>query len=132
MDKTKNHMREQVDAIYDSLSTTFNIPVFEDEIAEDEEALLDNDYHCFVYETGEMKKNNDNKTLSQAVTIYYYSENRNDLDERTIDIMRSLTGVKTMPFVKTVKQRLQKKDTDRYIDRVVFTYARRIPVGCEI
>lgn len=130
--KTQALMAEQVQGIYDGLTETFNLPVFEDEIAEDEEKKMADGYHCFVYETSNMKNSNDRKSLTQSVHVYYYSENLDDIDVRTIDIIRSLAGVKGLIFERTTKQRLQKKDTDRFIDRVILIYSRRIIVGCEI
>ncbi|MBO0586459.1 hypothetical protein [Sporosarcina sp. E16_8] len=130
MSKTKTHMRGQISDIHAGLSS-FSIPVFEDEIAEDEEKGLI-DYHCFVYETSGMKNEKDMKSLTQAIHIYYYSENRSDIDEQTVDIIMALSGVKGMTLERTEKQRLQKKDTDRFIDRVILTYVRRINIGCQI
>lgn len=123
-------MQEQIDTLLTALNT-FNIPVFEDELAEDEEAQFNkNDYHFFVYETGDLAKNDDHKTINQDVVIYYYSENRDDLDERTIDIVTALSVVPLMTFNRTQKQRLRRKDTDNYVDRVVFLYQRKIVTGC--
>lgn len=132
MSKTKALMREQIKGIHDALKDTFNLPVYEDEIAEDEESEMTDGYHCFVYETSGMKNGNDMKSITQAVHIYYYSENRDDVDERTVEIIRSLAEVKGLKFERSEKQRLQKKDTDRYIDRVILTCVRRVIVGCQI
>jgi len=122
-------MHEQIDEMREALKS-FSIPLFEDEIAEDEEEeLYQNDYHCFVYETLDIAPNNDMKSVVQTIAIYYYSENRDDLDERTVDIILSLKDVKGFSLSRTTKQRLQIKDTDRFIDRVIFEYNRRIVVG---
>ncbi|MEY9975302.1 hypothetical protein [Lysinibacillus sp. RC79] len=130
MSKTKTKMQEQIDALLTVLNT-FDIPVFEDDLAEDEEAQFKkNNYHFFVYETGDMNKNDDQKTISQDVVIYYYSENRDDIDERTVDIIIKLSHIPRMSLKRTQKQRLKRKDTDNYVDRVVFLYQRRIVTGC--
>ncbi|WP_107927057.1 hypothetical protein [Lysinibacillus parviboronicapiens] len=113
MSKTKQKMNQQIEGMLAALQT-FNLSIFEDNLAEDEEAQFKkNDYHFFVYETGDMIKNDDLKTISQDVVIYYYSENRDDLDERTIDIITALSDVLTMTLERTQKQRLRRKDTDR-------------------
>lgn len=112
---------------------TFDVPLFEDEIAEDEEEkLYHNDYHCFVYETLNISNNNDLKSLTQTVAIYYYSENRDDLDERTVDIILSLRNVTGFSLNSTMKQRLQKKETDQFVDRVIFEYNRKIVTGGKV
>lgn len=112
---------------------TFDVPIFEDEIAEDEEEhLYKNGYHCFVFETLDISNNEDFKSLSQVVPIYYYSENRDDLDERTVDIILSLKDVPGFTLNRTTKQRLQKKETDQFVDRVIFEYNRKIVTGCKV
>ncbi|RHW38703.1 hypothetical protein D1B33_07465 [Lysinibacillus yapensis] len=128
MSKVKAYMQKQIEEMRAALNT-FDIPLFEDEIAEDEEERLFNDYHCFVYEMLDIRNSNDMKSVTQTVAIYYYSENRDDLDERVIDIIISIKGVTGFTLAKTTKQRLQKKDTDQFVDRVIFEYNRKIVVG---
>lgn len=126
-------MNNQIKAIHDALSQTFLIPVFENEITESEEiALFNTDYHCFVYQTSDIKKMDDLKTINQDVFIYYYSEKRTDIDSRTVDIIRSLKDVKQLNFRRSQKQRLKKDKTNLYMDRVIFHYTRRINLGCQI
>lgn len=132
MSKIKDYMQKQIDEMQTALKT-FSIPLFEDEIAEDEEEqLYQNDYHCFVYETLNMSNNNDHKSLTQTVAIYYYSENRDDLDERAVEIILSLKDVTGFTLNRTTKQRLQKKETDQFVDRVIFEYNRKIVVGVSV
>lgn len=132
MSKIKEYMQRQIDEMQMALET-FNIPLFEDEIAEDEEEkLYQKDYHCFVYETLDISNNDDLKSVSQMVAIYYYSENRDDLDERTVDIILSLKDVPGFSLNRTTKQRLQKKETDQFVDRVIFEYSRKIVTGCKV
>lgn len=125
-------MQEQIDGIITALES-FNLKVYEDELSEDEEAFHKNDqeqgYHFFVYDTGEMEPANDSKSINQEVAIYYYSENRDDLDERTIDIILSLKDIPMFSLQNTFKDRLKRKDADKYVDRIVITYKRRIVVG---
>ncbi|MBD7946409.1 hypothetical protein H9650_20135 [Psychrobacillus sp. Sa2BUA9] len=132
MSKIKEYMQRQIEEMQTALET-FNIPLFEDEIAEDEEEkLYQNDYHCFVYETLDISNNDDLKSVTQTVAVYYYSENRDDLDERTVAIILSLKDVPGFSLNRTTKQRLQKKETDQFVDRVIFEYSRKIVTGCKV
>lgn len=131
MSKTITVMNQQIDDLIAQLKT-FNFPVFEDDLAEDEEKeFLKNGYNFFVYETGDMFKNDDMKSIGQDVAVYYYSENRDDLDEFTINIIQALSNIKLFSLVRTQKQRLRRKDTDSYVDRIVLVYTRKIIIpGC--
>ena len=131
MSKTIAVMNQQIDDLIAQLKT-FNFPVFEDDLAEDEEKeFLKKGYNFFVYETGDMFKNDDMKSISQDVAVYYYSENRDDLDEFTINIIQTLSNIKLLSLVRTQKQRLRRKDTDSYVDRIVLVYTRKIVIpGC--
>lgn len=132
MSKTKHKMQEQINQLLAVLKG-FDLPVFEDELGEDEEENIRNDengYHFFTFETGDITRNEGNKSVSQEVIVYYYSENRDDLDERTVDILSSLSTIPLMVFEGTKKQRLRRKDTDSYVDRIIFLYSRKIVLGC--
>lgn len=129
MSRTKQKMQEQIDGIIAALES-FDLEVYEDELSEDEEAAYKNGkYHFFVYDTGDMERADDYKSINQEVAIYYYSEKRDDLDERTIDIILSLKNVPMLTLQNTFKDRLKRKDTDSYVDRIVLVYNRRIVVG---
>lgn len=130
-EKTKRFMREQIDALVTGLKSHFGLPVYEDEIAEDEEETLSG-YNCFVFETGEFRTTGNIKNVNQDIYVYYYSENRDDVDEQTIDIISIVSSIKGMNFVNTVKERLQEKDTDRYVDRVTLVFRRVIPIECQV
>jgi hypothetical protein len=130
-EKTKNYMREQIDELVNGLKDQFGLPVFEDEIAEDEEETL-SEYNCFVFETGEFRTTNDIRKVIQDIYVYYYSENRDDVDEQTIDIISVVSSIKGVNFVNTIKERLQEKDTDRYVDRVTLVFRRVIPIECQV
>jgi hypothetical protein len=129
-EKTKRFMREQIDSLVNGLKN-FGLPVFEDEIAEDEETNLAT-YNCFVFETGEFRTTNDIRKVAQDIYVYYYSENRDDVDEQTIDIISVVSSIKGVNFVNTIKERLQEKDTDRYVDRVTLVFRRVIPIECQV
>jgi hypothetical protein len=129
-EKTKRFMREQIDTLVNGLKD-FGLPVYEDEIAEDEEVTL-SEYNCFVFETGEFRTTNDIRKVTQDIYVYYYSENRDDVDEQTIDIISVVSSIKGMSFVNSIKERLQEKDSDRYVDRVTLVFRRVIPIECQI
>ncbi|PFD32611.1 hypothetical protein CN285_27530 [Bacillus cereus] len=124
-------MKEQRKGIKEALENGFKLLVVEDELAEDEESqLTEEGYNCFILEYGEFQSSSNERTLSQNIYISYLSESQDDLDEQVIDIISLISKVKMVSFVVTKSDRLQVKDTDRYIDRVVFTYKRVIPLEC--
>lgn len=132
-EKTKRLMIEQKEGIFNNLQTHFTLPVFEDELAEDEEKLLDKKgYNCFVFETSEFQTTNDIKRLKQNIYVSYYSEHKDDVDETTIDIISVLNAVKGINFSSSRKERLQMKETDRFIDRVTITFTRMIPIEYQV
>ncbi len=124
-------MQEQRIGIKTKLEDYFKLLVVEDELAEDEEEQLQEvGYNCFTIEYGEFQPSSNERTISQNVYISYLSENQDDLDEQTIDIISLVSKEKKVSFVVSKNDRLQMKDTDRYIDRVVFTFRRMIPIEC--
>ncbi|MGG0731556.1 hypothetical protein [Bacillus paramycoides] len=130
-EKSKKLMKEQRKGIKEALENGFKLLVVEDELAEDEESqLTEEGYNCFILEYGEFQSSSNERTLSQNIYISYLSESQDDLDEQVIDIISLISKVKMVSFVVTKSNRLQVKDTDRYIDRVVFTYKRVIPLEC--
>lgn len=131
-EKTKAFMEKQRSGIFEALST-FELPVYEDEIAEDEEReLLQSEmYNFFTIDFGDIVNVRDNITkLSQMVVIEYYSENKNDVDEVTVDLITLLRKVSAVSFDQSRKERLKMKDTERYIDRVSIVLRRVIPIAC--
>ncbi|UII56711.1 hypothetical protein LS684_04395 [Cytobacillus spongiae] len=130
-EKTKTFMREQIENIVQNLNSKFGIPIYEDEPSENEEESLDvNGYNFFVYETSDFQPTSDTKRLSQNIYVYYHSENQDNVDEQTIDIISSIIKVKAVSFIRSRKERLQMKDTDRYMDRVTLTFKRLVPIEC--
>ena len=136
MSKTTQLMTKQISEILDVLRS-YEIPVFEDNIPSNEDEKFKNDnikgYHLFVYETGEMQKHDDMKSLIQDVVIYYYSEKRDDLDERAIDIILKMNqkNIKMLSLQSVEKQQFKVKDKDRFVDRITFIYSRKIVLeGC--
>lgn len=130
-ERTKKFMKEQREEIFNRLNN-FGLSVYEDEIAEDEEQELINSdkYNFFTLEFSDIRSTGNLKQLSQIIIVDYYSENRNDVDEMVIDIITLLKKVKGINFDTTRKDRLQMKDTERYIDRVSIIFKRMIPIEC--
>jgi len=124
-------MNEQREEIFNRLNT-FGLSVYEDEIAEDEENELihSDNYNFLTLEFSDIRSTGNLKQLSQLIIVDYYSENRNDVDEMVIDIITLLKKVKGLNFDTTRKDRLQMKDTERYIDRVSIIFKRMIPIEC--
>ncbi|PFR79165.1 hypothetical protein COK40_02425 [Bacillus cereus] len=124
-------MKEQRLGIKTKLDDYFKLLVVEDELAEDEEEeMAEEGYNCFLIEYGEFQPSSNERTISQNVYITYLSEKQDDLEEQIIDIISLISGVKRLLFVSSKSDRFQMKDTDRYIDRVVFTFKRVIPLEC--
>ncbi len=124
-------MKEQRDEIFSKLES-FNLAVYEDEIAEDEEyELINSDkYNFFTLEFSDIRATQNMKQLSQLIIVDYYSENRNDVDEMVVDVYSLIKNIKGINFDTTKKDRLQMKDTERYIDRVSIIFKRMIPIEC--
>lgn len=111
------------------LEKTFNIPVFQDQVREDEmEELQKETLEFFIYETGGFTKQNE-KSVSQEVLIKYFSENRDDLDARMLDIAGALDG-QVYNFKRSVKTTVRKAETDDYVDYIELYFTRVIKYGC--
>lgn len=68
-------------------------------------------------------------TLQQQVLIRYYSENRDDLDERMLDIIATLEAT-GHSFQRSDKTAIQKGETDKYIDEIEIYVTRLVKYGC--
>lgn len=127
-DKMKQRIRQQNQQIVDELSAYFGVNVYQDDVAEDEE---EDTYHFFVFETGEMVAREGVGNITQDVYVHYISENRDDIDEQTLDIITILQGIK-FTFVRSQKERYQKGETDAYLDRVTVQVRRKIKLECPV
>lgn len=128
----RNYMRNQRIAINEALSK-HSIPVYENEMAEDEyDEFISGNRLSMVVATGEIVPTGDNKSMSQAVFIEYYSFNTEDVDEKTLEIILGLNLVKAIKFVKSYKNRVQIGETSEYLDRVTLHFERKIPIGCQV
>jgi uncharacterized protein YuzB (UPF0349 family) len=128
-EKAKKLMKEQSEGVYDTLKNHFNLPVFQDDIAEDE---IPSEFNYFLLVYGDMTPTDTSRNLIQEVYVTYITENNDMVDEETVDIISLISILKNIDFVRSIKQRLQKKDTDDYIDQVDIIFKRKIPYGCQI
>ncbi len=120
-EKMKERINSQNKQIVTKLSDSFGVKVYQDDVGEDEEK----NYHFFVFETGSITAGESEERAFQDVFVHYVSENVEDLDERTLDIISLLQSIK-FRFVRTEKERYQKGDTDAYVDRVSVLVRRMI------
>lgn len=122
-DKQIAYMKEQKQKIYDDITTTFNLPTFEDEFAEDERPA-DNNFFLIVY--GDMRKTESPKVVKQDIYIVYSSENNPDVDATTLNILTVASKVKGIEFERSIRERVKKGDTDYYYDRVTLIFSRSL------
>ncbi|SEB15756.1 hypothetical protein SAMN05421743_12139 [Thalassobacillus cyri] len=120
-EKAKAYMAEQQERLVNDLNTTFTLPVFVDEAAEDE-LPADNNYFLIVY--GDMTTASKEGNLSQEVYVVYISEGNPDIEATTLDIISVGTRVRGISFSRTIKERVQKGETTDFFDRVTLIFRR--------
>jgi archaellum component FlaD/FlaE len=123
-EKAKRVMNDQQTSIIEKLESTFEIPVVEDELTEDE---VKGDLDNFLIIYGDFVKVESKNQLNQEVYVIYLSENKADLETMSVDVISTISAVKALEFVKTIKRRTQKNDTDSYIDQITFIFKRLVP-----
>lgn len=124
--QSKERLRKMNNLLVSKLEESFGVSVYQDSVSEDEEE----GYHYFIFETGGFTKSNtSNSTLIQDVLVRYYSENRDDLDERVLDIISLLEGIGYF-FKNSIKEGIQIGDTDAYIDGIEINLTRNVKYGC--
>lgn len=100
--------------------------VYQDSVQEDE-ANLSTINHV-VFETGGFVRTGAS-VLTQDVTVYYFSENREDLDVLQVEFMNSLN--KTGHICnKSLKDKMRKKDTEFFVDVLTFELTRNVKHVC--
>ncbi|MBP3967733.1 hypothetical protein KAF80_01560 [Bacillus sp. WL1] len=124
-EQSKNRLRKMNSLLIKKLNEAFNVEVYQDQVSEDEEE----DYHYFIFETGGFEQTESKFTLRQHVLIRYYSENRDDLDERMLDIIATLEAT-GHSFQRSDKTSIQKGETDEYIDEIEIYVTRLVKYGC--
>ena len=128
-EKSKARMEEQHQRIKDDLSALFNLPVYQDDLAEDEYPT-DHNYILIVY--GSFNKTNTTRALTQEIYVVYVSENNPNVEIETLDLITTMVNIRGINFHRTVKDRLQKDDTDDFIDQVTCIFNRRVVIECKI
>jgi hypothetical protein len=125
-EKQKAYMKKQKTRVYEDLTTTFSLPVFEDEIAKDE---LPDPLNSLLVVYGDLKSTviTDSKSqLYQEVFVVFVSENNTEVEETTLDIITVVNRVPGFTFERTVKERLQKGETETFIDQVTLIFRRKL------
>lgn len=125
-ERSKKMMERQHKAINEGLLHTFNLPVYIDEAGESESDVI-NSFHV-VY--GNFKKMNAAYKLLQEIYVVYITENNPDVEFDTVDIITTVSSVNGVEFTRTIKDRIQKDDTDSYIDQVTLIFNRKIAYEC--
>lgn len=132
-EKTKVFIQKQRVEIYNHLKS-FGLAVYEDVITQDQEGQLLNadNYNFFIVAYGDFQSTESKKRLIQTIAVDYYSENRDDVDATTIDIISKLQSIAQVEFDGSRKDSLRVKDTDRFVDRVTILFKRGVPIECAI
>ncbi|SCM90415.1 Uncharacterized protein BWAI21_05931 [Bacillus mycoides] len=124
-EQSKKRLQKMNSLLISRLKDAFDVGVYQDQVSEDEEK----DYHYFIFETGGFQNTESKLTLRQNVLIRYYSENRDDLDERMLDIIETLEAT-GHSFQHSNKTSIQKGEVDEYIDEIEINVTRLVKYGC--
>lgn len=128
-EKQKAYIQKQNTLLYDRLLEYFHLPIFQDDVAEDE---YPTDYNYFLVIYGDIESTDSTGQLSQEIYVTYISENNENVDEQTLDIISIVSNVTGVRFDRSTKQRLQKKDTDEYLDQVTCVFRRKMTYECKV
>ncbi|MDA2567521.1 hypothetical protein PDQ34_26815 [Bacillus cereus] len=114
--------------LVEKLETFFgeDVEVFQDAVEEDETNL--SRINHVVFETLGFERVG-HFTLRQSVNVYYFSENREDLDILQVEFMNALEGT-GHSCDRTEKGTMQKKDTEQFVDVVTFELKRTVKNVC--
>ncbi|MED1382069.1 hypothetical protein ACQKFK_15165 [Bacillus mycoides] len=127
-----NQIEERIkklnDKLVERLESFFGkgVEVFQDEVNEDETDL--SRINHVVFETLGFKRVN-HYTLQQVVNVYYFSENREDLDLLQVQFMNALDGT-GHTCDSTDKGTMQKKNTKQFVDVLTFELTRMVKNVC--
>ncbi|MBJ8026576.1 hypothetical protein [Bacillus cereus group sp. N21] len=124
-EQSKKRLQKMNSLLISKLKEHFEVGVYQDQVSEDEEE----NYHYFIFETGGFEKTDNKFTLKQNVLIRYYSENRDDLDERMLDTIAALESA-GHSFQHSNKTSIQKGELDEYIDEIEIYVTRLVKYGC--
>ncbi len=128
-EKSKKRMNKQHQRIKEDLSLLFDLPVYQDDLAEDE---YPTDYNYILVVYGAFNKTDTTRDLTQEIYVVYVTENNPNVETETLDLITTMVNIKGINFKRTVKERLQKDDTDDFIDQVTCIFSRRVVIECKI
>ena len=100
--------------------------VYQDAVEEDETNL--SRINHVVFETLGFERIG-HLTLRQNVNVYYFSENREDLDVLQVQFLNALAGT-GHTCDRTDKGTMQKKDTEQFVDVLTFELKRTVKNVC--
>lgn len=126
-EKAKALINLQNEQITAALADNFNLPIFQDDVAEDERP---DKLNLFLVIYGNLEKGESRGSLSQDVYVTYLAEDNNAVETDALDIISSIATIRAVNFVRSEKDRVQKLNTDEYVDRINFIFRRGIRYEC--
>lgn len=124
MEKAKARIKKLNDLLIKKLHETIGLPIYQDSVSEDEQV----DFNYFIFETIGFQKGESNAFLVQEILLRFISENRDDLDEITLDIIAALGESGQHHFQNSNKVAIRKGETDSFIDEVELTFTRTVKI----
>jgi hypothetical protein len=128
-EKQKAYIKKQNMGIYENLSSHFQLPIFQDDIAENE---YPTEYNYFLLIYGDIESTESIGYLSQEIYVTYITEDNEFVDEQTLDIISLVSNIPGINFNRSIKQRLQKKDIDDFLDQVTVIFRRKMTYECKV
>lgn len=128
-DKAKALINKQNEKIYRNLVDTFQLPVFQDDVAESERP---DELNLFLIIYGELQEGENQGNINQDIYITYLAENSDTVETDQLDIISSITKINAIRFVRTERDRVQKLETEEFVDRVNFIFRRGIRYECSV
>lgn len=125
---TLNELIEKYNVkLVDHLESFFSGAQVYQDIVQEDEANLSKINHV-VFETGGFERTGATN-YNQEVTVYFFSENREDLDTLQLEFMGSLSKT-GHTCNRSLKDRMKKKDTEFFVDVLTFELTRNIKLVC--
>ncbi len=119
-----------------NIESLSSIGIFEDSISEDHLKEIEKEtsgYNYFIYQTSGFSLSEDKTVYHQEVLLRFYSENRDDLDEFSLDIIDAVEkSGKLYTFLYSDKTSIQKGKEDVYIDEIEFYFRRSFLRECRL
>ncbi|MFC0525778.1 hypothetical protein ACFFGV_19555 [Pontibacillus salicampi] len=128
-EKAKKMIEQQNERLYNTLKDTFNLPVYQDSVADDERP---NKLNLFLLIFGDWSPGESEQYLTQDIIVTYLSEDSETLETDALDIISSISSINLINFHDSNRDRVQKKDTEEYVDRLTFIFKRGIKYECPI